>query len=193
MIPIWQWEKGEIPSDLCDYIVDTFNKNEYDRGKTGGCGEEAELQPSKREVDMQFSSMNWINAMLYGYIRYANHANFHYNLSDIDKELVQISKYSKDDFYQRHIDYGEGKSLTRKLSLTIQLSDENDYEGGDLKFYTGIWNPRIETSEETYAQASRGKGSVIVFDSRSIHEVTPITSGTRYSLVKWYHGDEPLK
>ena len=50
-----------------------------------------------------------------------------------------------------------------------------------------------EESEETYAQASRGKGSVIVFDSRSIHEVTPITSGTRYSLVKWYHGDEPLK
>ena len=193
MIPIWQWEKGEIPSDLCDYIVDTFNKNEYDRGKTGGWGEEAELEPSKRQVDMQFSSMNWINALLCGYIRYANHANFHYNLSDIDRELVQISKYSKDDFYQRHIDYGEGKCLTRKLSLTIQLSDENDYEGGDLKFYTGIWNPRIEESEETYAQASRGKVIVIVFDSRSIHDVTPITSCTRYSLVKWYHGDEPLK
>ena len=105
MIPIWQWEKGEIPSDLCDYIVDTFNKNKYDKGKTGGWGEEAELEPSKRQVDMQFSSMNWINALLCGYIRYANHANFHYNLSDIDRELVQISKYSKDDFYQRHIDY----------------------------------------------------------------------------------------
>ena len=183
MIPIWQWEKGEIPSDLCDYIVDTFNKNEYDRGKTGGWGEEAELEPSKRQVDMQFSSMNWINALLCGYIRYANHANFHYNLSDIDRELVQISKYSKDDFYQRHIDYGEGKCLTRKLSLTIQLSDENDYEGGDLIFYTG----------SVREQAPRGKGSVIVFDSRLYHEITPVSKGTRYSLVKWYHGDEPLK
>ena len=193
MIPIWQWEKGEIPSDLCDYIVDTFNKNKYDKGKTGGSGEEGREEPLKRMVDMQFGDINWINALLCGYIRYANHANFHYNLSDIDKELVQISKYSKGDFYQRHIDYGEGKCLTRKLSLTIQLSDENDYEGGDLKFYTGVWNPSIEASEETYAQASRGKGSVIVFDSRCIHEVTPVTSGTRYSLVKWYHGDEPLK
>ena len=197
MIPIWQWEKGEIPSDLCDYIIDTTNNNEFKKGRTGGWGEEADLDTRKRQVDMQFGSMNWLNALLCGYIRYANHANFHYNLSDIDKELVQISKYSKDDFYQRHVDcsvyYGDCKSSTRKLSVTIQLSDENDYEGGDLKFYTGIWNPRIEKSEETYAQASRGKGSVIVFDSRSIHEVTPVTSGTRYSLVKWYHGDEPLK
>ena len=189
---IWQWEKGEIPSDLCDYIVDTINKNEFKKGKTGGWGEEAESQPSKREVDMQFSNANWINALLCGYIRYANDANFHYNLSDTDRELAQISKYLKDDFYQRHIDYGDSQALTRKLSLVVQLSDENDYEGGDLRFYSGVWNPHIEL-EEPFSQAFRGKGSVIVFDSRTVHEVTPVISGTRYSLVKWYHGDEPLK
>ena len=35
-------------------------------------------------------------------------------------------------------------------------------------------------------------GTVIVFDSRLTHEVTPITKGERYSLVKWFHGDNPL-
>ena len=39
----------------------------------------------------------------------------------------------------------------------------------------------------------KSKGSVIVFDSRMTHEVTPVTRGERYSLVKWFHGDEPLK
>ena len=47
--------------------------------------------------------------------------------------------------------------------------------------------------EEPFSQASRGKGSVIVFDSRVYHEITPVIKGVRYSLVKWYHGDEPLK
>ena len=72
------------------------------------------------------------------------------------------------------------------MSLTIQLSDENDYEGGDLIFYNG-------TEDVDKAKFARGKGSVVVFDSRLIHEVTPVTKGVRYSLVKWYHGDEPLK
>ena len=155
MVPIWQWEKGEIPSDLCDYIVDTINKNEFKKGKTGGWGEEAELQPSKREVDMQFSNANWINALLCGYIRYANHANFHYDLSDWDKEALQISKYSKGEFYKMHMDFGPDIHMTRKLSITVQLSDENDYEGGDLRFYSGVWNRHIEL-EEPFSQASRG-------------------------------------
>ena len=132
---------------------------------------------------MQFSSMNWINAMLCGYINYANFSNFHYDLSDEDKEPAQISKYSKGEYYKMHMDFGKGIHLTRKLSLTVQLSDENDYEGGDLIFHNG-------TIKE---QAPRGKGSVIVFDSRLNHEVTSVTKGVRYSLVKWYHGDEPLK
>ena len=72
------------------------------------------------------------------------------------------------------------------MSLTVQLSDEDDYEGGDL-----ILNDNKEESRSY--KVSRGKGSVIVFDSRTLHQVTPVTKGVRYSLVKWYHGDEPLK
>ena len=41
--------------------------------------------------------------------------------------------------------------------------------------------------------ASRTKGSIIVFESKLIHEVTPVTSGTRYSLVKWVQGDKPFR
>ena len=60
----------------------------------------------------------------------------------------------------------------------MQLSDENDYEGGDLVFHTGYAKEK----------ANRGKGSVIVFDSRVYHEVTPVTKGTRKSLVCWARG-----
>ena len=176
---IWQWQKGEIPDEMCDCIVNSIDDTLYKKGTTGNNN-----KLLARNVNIQFINNTWINALLCGYIRYANSLNFHYNLSDEDKELAQISKYSVGQFYGEHRDFGTNDdSITRKLSLTVQLSDEDSYEGGDLIFYNGSIKDK----------APRGKGSVIVFDSRLFHEITPVIKGTRYSLVKWYHGDEPLK
>ena len=175
---VWQWQKGEIPDEICDYIVNNIDSNLYEEGRVA-----FHRKDTIRNVKIQFDSINWINALLCGYIRYANYANFHYDLSDWDRESLQISKYSEGEYYKIHQDFTPEKYVTRKLSLTVQLSDDNDYEGGDLVFHN---LPDKKTSV-------RGKGSVIVFDSRTLHQVTPVTSGIRYSLVKWYHGDEPLK
>tara|TARA_B100000902_G_C26870558_1_gene697529 strand:+ start:91 stop:633 length:543 start_codon:yes stop_codon:yes gene_type:complete len=174
----WQWQKGEIPDEICDYIINNIDDNLYKKGEVAN----SKLK-SARNVNIQTTNINWINALLGGYIRYANSKNFNYNLSDNDIESAQISKYSVGEYYGEHMDFGKDDNLTRKLSLTVQLSDENDYEGGDLIFYTG----------SNREKSSRGKGSVIVFDSRLYHEITPVTKGVRYSLVKWYHGDVPLK
>ena len=177
----WGWKKGEIPDYVCDYIINNIDHNLYKKGTTSNNNKKF-----VRNVNIQFSDINWINALLQGYIRYANFANFHYDLSDDDKESAQISRYSEGQYYKWHQDFGSNDKLTRKLSLTVQLSDEDDYEGGDL-----ILNDNKEESRSY--KVSRGKGSVIVFDSRTLHQVTPVTKGVRYSLVKWYHGDEPLK
>ena len=88
----------------------------------------------------------------------------------------------KGEFYKMHMDFGPDIHMTRKLSITVQLSDENSYDGGDLIIYY---------SGEHYI-APKAKGTVIVFDSRLTHEVTPIIKGERHSLVKWFHGDKPL-
>ena len=179
LFDIWQWQKGEIPDEMCDCIVNSIDDTLYQKGTTGNNN-----KLLARNVNIQFINSTWINALLCGYIRYANSLNFHYNLSDDDKELAQISKYSVGEFYGEHRDFGTNdNSITRKLSLTVQLSDEDSYEGGDLIFFNGSIKDK----------APRGKGSVIVFDSRLFHEITPVIKGTRYSLVKWYHGDEPLK
>ena len=179
---VWEWKKGEIPDKICDYIIKNIDSNLYEEGRI----QFYKKDTIERNVKIQFDSCNWINALLCGYIRYANHANFHYDLSDWDKESLQISKYSKGEYYKRHQDFRPDTQITRKISLTVQLSDENDYEGGDLIFYN-------HPDEKERVTSVRGKGSVIVFDSRVFHEVTPVTKGIRYSLVKWYHGDQPLK
>lgn len=181
--PAWEW-KSEIPSDVCDIIKNTLDKDLH-QGKVG----ENKLYNNKiRNVDISFQSSNWINALLIGFIRYANHSNFSYDLSDADKEDLQLSRYSEGSFYGKHADYAdnEGQILkTRKLSLSLQLSDENEYEGGELILYNHLKSDVIK--------ACKSKGSLIIFDSRMAHEITPVKSGVRYSLVKWYHGDNPLK
>lgn len=74
----------------------------------------------------------------------------------------------------------------RKISMTISLSTPEDYDGGDLKFDFGVHSDRqqrFHTCEEI-----RPRGSVIVFPSFVDHCVTPVTRGTRYSLVLWSLG-----
>ena len=66
----------------------------------------------------------------------------------------------------------------RKLSCVIQLSDPNDYEGGDLQLNNGSGVITIE----------KKKGRIIFFSSFVLHRVTPVTEGTRISLVTWLSG-----
>ena len=67
----------------------------------------------------------------------------------------------------------------RKLSFSLQLSDPEDYNGGDLVIYNG--NKPVKTK--------RQRGYMLVFPSFSVHEVTKLTKGTRYSLVGWIAGE----
>ena len=76
--------------------------------------------------------------------------------------------------------------LTRKLSVTINLSKPGDYEGGNLKFDYGHHNKDIKQFYE--CKEIRPQGSIIVFPSYMWHQVTPVTSGNRYSLVMWCLG-----
>jgi PKHD-type hydroxylase len=74
----------------------------------------------------------------------------------------------------------------RKLSVTVSLEDGNAYEGGNLEF--DLRNREDSKSVILSAEQARDKGSIIVFPSFVWHRVTPVTKGTRYSLVIWSVG-----
>jgi PKHD-type hydroxylase len=95
------------------------------------------------------------------------------------KEQLQLSEYNGDDegHYDWHMDCGKEVN-TRKLSLSIQMSDPEEYEGGELNIHT---HAGIST-------APKLKGTVILFPSYLLHRVTKVTKGNRKSLVCWIHG-----
>jgi predicted 2-oxoglutarate/Fe(II)-dependent dioxygenase YbiX len=68
----------------------------------------------------------------------------------------------------------------RKLTFILQLTDPDEYVGGDLIVYTHKEEERM----------TRQQGSLIVFPSYTMHEVTELLSGTRYSLIGWVLGPE---
>ena len=71
-----------------------------------------------------------------------------------------------------------------QLSMTMQLSDPSEYEGGDFCFQ---WLTTKGVHEEK-VDAAKKLGTVIVFPSYIWHTVKPITKGTRKSLVCWQLG-----
>jgi len=67
----------------------------------------------------------------------------------------------------------------RRLSLTINLSDPKDYEGGELE---------IDLGQNQTQQLKGQAGSAVVFPSHVRHKVTPVTKGDRTSIVLWMNG-----
>jgi predicted 2-oxoglutarate/Fe(II)-dependent dioxygenase YbiX len=84
----------------------------------------------------------------------------------------ELLKYGIGQFYKEHID--SFKDRPRAVSCSFMLND--DYEGGEFSFFDRelVYNLK--------------KGSCIMFPSNFMypHEVMPVTSGTRYSIVTWF-------
>lgn len=109
---------------------------------------------------------------------------FHYDLSGLVS--FQYARYdgTEGGHFDWHKDYGKDYGAPdqepRKLSLSIQLSESADYQGGELEVRGGN---QVDVAPKT-------RGTVIAFPSYVLHRVTPITSGARKSLVVWAVGPE---
>jgi len=124
------------------------------------------------------SDFAWLYERVASMIINANFAYWNFNLSGW-VEPVQYTRYDKDGFYTWHMDCGSASASTRKVSMTIQLSDPESYEGGEFQ----IW---ISGKEPVTLEKKRG--CAIIFPSFCLHRVTPVTRGCRESLVVWIHG-----
>jgi PKHD-type hydroxylase len=122
----------------------------------------------------------WLYRHIEGAFKFAND-HFHLNLAGMGQ--LQLTAYEGDSagHYGAHTDngYGEQPSNDRKLSMTVQLSDAEEYDGGELLLYPHNLNP---------VTMPKRKGLTTFFRSHVIHEVRPVTKGTRLSLVAWAFG-----
>jgi PKHD-type hydroxylase len=86
-------------------------------------------------------------------------------------------EYPERGHFDWHIDCGEGPTSTRKISLSVQLSDPSEYEGGGLEF-----------AAHGELRGARRLGTAVTFPAFLHHRVAPVNHGMRRSLVAWAHG-----
>jgi len=183
------------PSSMLDYSETALYANAFSSDDMGRVldlaaaivPEEATLG-SRRNVDMSIrrSLVRWIrvnaeNVWLFekvtALISEANISRYGFDLSGL-YEPLQVAEYSEGAFFRWHKDHGSGPHAIRKLSLTVQLSDPGDYEGGEMEF---LHSPEVEA-------APKERGTAIIFPAYVMHRVRPITRGLRRSLVAWVSG-----
>jgi len=123
-------------------------------------------------------SSKWLYQKCKNLLVTANKTMWNFNVTNM-KENLQFTEYRADTkgHYDWHADLGDAVS-TRKISMTVQLSDPSEYEGGDLEFMIN----------RSIVKVPKIKGTVVFFPSYLQHRVTEVTSGTRHSLVTWFHG-----
>lgn len=84
--------------------------------------------------------------------------------------------YFEGDYYQAHMDHTPGQ--TRKLTAVAMLTDPQHYEGGDLELY---FPPSKIPIPKTL-------GTIVVYPSWVIHEVSPVIRGMRQIANMGYFG-----
>jgi len=184
----WVTWPAALSAETCDRIVARGMAEDLQSGDMSSVRSE-----SVRASRVAWLTEPWLYELIFPYFQSANwSAQWLFHFQAI--ETLQFTAYGPGEHYGWHVDqtaapygpeHGEYRGLYRKLSLSIQLSDPADYEGGQLQLERGVPErpDRIRTITEIAP-----RGSVIVFPSFLPHRITPVTRGERLALVAWAAG-----
>ena len=170
----WKMWSGELDEGIINAIINEAGPTNF--------AETFNNQSNVRSSQVSWlTKVPWILDILYQYVDFANQSAFNVNI--YKKADIQYTEYHAEQkgHYGLHhdIDWNRNDGLDRKLSVTVQLSDPSEYEGGLFEF-TEVESPKKETC--------KAKGTILVFPSYLAHKVNPVTQGTRKSLVAWFEG-----
>ena len=166
--------KNFLSPEECQHVIDYSKQAAFNKGTIGQKKDKSLLRDSKVKFVRPAPEIMWLFERLELAITQMNNA-YKFHLLGF-YEGVQIASYKSGGKYNWHIDVGPGQNSTRKLSMSIQLTDPDTYKGGNLEFMN------VDDKGE------RAIGTLIVFPSFLQHRVTPVIKGTRHSMVAWVHG-----
>lgn len=175
--PFVTWDNGFSPEEL-----DLIDKIASLRTPEDGTIYKGGVDEGVRTSKVTWIEHNQDSAWLYDRLAYIltrlNGQFFKYDMFGFNEHL-QYTVYEGDTegHYTWHLDTGNDDS-PRKLSLVLQLSEPEDYEGGDLELLVGPDPLKVD----------KKRGLIAVFPSFRLHRVTPVTKGKRKTLVVWACG-----
>jgi PKHD-type hydroxylase len=171
--------------DQCQKIIDAGRRQPPQQAQVGMNRPEGGVDTKKRTTTISWIPFKEMQPMYKDINKFIQKANKnHFGFGDIQiTEQAQFTEYPEGGFYDWHMDTDvnmQHEPPVRKISMTLLLSPENQFEGGDLELMT------------PGKKANMKQGHAILFASFLNHRVAPVTRGVRQSLVMWF-GGEPFK
>lgn len=159
-------------------LIATARESGLAPGTTSGGGNDPRIRRSQVLWLRRANGNEWLYERIWQVTQQMNERLFGFDITDFNG-AIQLARYAADDegFYNWHMDNGE-KNSGRKISISVQLSHSEDYEGGDLELWYKMRG----------IPASRDRGAIVAFPSFVMHRVKPVTRGERFSLVAWIAG-----
>jgi len=171
--------------EQCQKIIDAGRRQKPQQAQVGMNKPSGGIDTKKRTTTISwlpFKEMEPMYNDINQFIQKANKNHFGFGNIKIT-EQAQFTEYPEGGFYDWHMDTDVNMQYeppVRKISMTLLLSPEDQFEGGDLELMAPGKRANIK------------QGHAIIFASFLNHRVAPVTKGVRQSLVMWFGGD-PFK
>jgi PKHD-type hydroxylase len=171
--------------DQCQKIIDAGRRQKPQQASVGMGKPQGGVDTKKRTTTISWIPFKEMEPMYDDINIFIQKANKnHFGFGDIQiTEQAQFTEYPEGGFYDWHMDTDVNMQYeppVRKISMTLLLSPENQFEGGNLELMAPGKKVNLK------------QGHAIIFASFLNHRVAPVTKGVRQSLVMWF-GGEPFK
>jgi PKHD-type hydroxylase len=123
-----------------------------------------------------FRELTWFFNKLRDTVESFSSNRLNTSVSRLQADSFQLTEYSGSGHYAWHRDFGSGNNFYRRITASLQLSNEDSYSDGNLELHTPFGSIHVP----------RQRGTLVLFTSNTRHRVSPVTTGIRRSLVGWY-------
>jgi PKHD-type hydroxylase len=173
---LYAFWNNAFSKEECQTIINIAKNKGLIKGKTK---EESDVRDSKISWLYPIDKMDWVFRRVTDITLNLNERFFKFDLFGLNEGFQFTNYEAPSGKYGKHVDRGMNMSV-RKLSISVQLTNPEEYEGGELYLY----------DDDKGTLMDKTQGTLILFPSYVLHEVIPVTKGERNSLVTWVTGKQ---
>ena len=175
-INLYAFWNNAFSKEECQTIINIAKDKGLIKGTTKGV---TDARDSKVSWLYAVDNIEWVFRRVTDITLNLNERFFKFDLFGLNEGFQFTNYISPSGKYGKHVDRGMNIPV-RKLSISIQLTNPEEYEGGELYLY----------DDEKGTLMDKTQGTLIMFPSYVLHEVMPVTKGERNSLVTWVTGKQ---
>jgi PKHD-type hydroxylase len=176
-INLYAFWKNAFSKEECQKIINIAKDKGLIKGTTRG--DVKDVRDSNISWLNPTDNMDWVFLRITDIVLNLNERFFKFDLFGINEGFQFTNYKAPSGKYGKHVDRGTNTPV-RKLSISIQLTNPEEYKGGELYLY----------NDDKGTLMDKTQGTLILFPSYVLHEVMPVTKGERNSLVTWVTGKQ---